>query len=118
MYLIISMCLVQMFTALNNVLIAPIFPIISDKFGWTSSNEDWFLGIAQNIPLVGNALANFLGLLTKDMKPSRVIFITKLCYILGIGLILIKNTYVLIVGRFFCGLAIGFQFPPAVSTLY
>jgi MFS family permease len=99
-------------------MVAPIFPVIEEEFGWTSENADLYLGLAASSTVVGNALANFFGFLTANQKPSRVILITKFTYLAALCLCLYKNTWVLISARFVMGIALGFQFPPAISTMF
>ena len=118
MAIVCSMCIVQTFMALTDVIVAPIFPIISKEFGWTTDNEQILLSVSQTAPILGQALANFLGFITKDYNPSKVVYGFKLLYLVAISCTLIKSTYILIIGRFFMGIAIGFQFPPSMTIIY
>lgn len=108
MAVIFSMALGLSLTALTTLQIAPISPQISEAFHWTEEDEDIFLSATQTAPLIGNALANFLGFMMKDYRPSSVVFLTKAVYLFALSLTLINNTYLFFGARFIMGLALGF----------
>jgi MFS family permease len=76
------------------------------------------LGASSSAPLVGSALANFLGFTLKKCNPSSIVVWTKSIFLICLTLTLIQESYILIPARFVIGICLGFQFPVITSIIY
>lgn len=102
------MGLTQFMNSMIGLQIAPISSQIAQAFGWTDDNKNLFLGATQTAPLVANALANFLGYLLGKYSPNKIVYFSRLIFLVFMSLTLVANTYLLIFSRFIMGICLGF----------
>ena len=116
---IIVICLFVFQFGYNLFTLNPLADIFATKYGWTVDQQKYYLAFFSAVGAIGGIIGSILAKYLIAMGKLRAIYLSNALIGVSASLTLIDNLTVIMIGRFFLGMAAcGFSFVIVPKFIY